>query len=125
VYFDIRPKESLEDLYDFREEFNQLVRYLKDEVSLIIVSGLRRTGKTSLVLTALNSLNLPYVLINGYSFAGDPYISRVDFIRLMESAVNDLLVNRRSLREKLKETLSLDKIAERDVHLVEGGAEES
>ena len=49
---DPRPKVSRRDLYDFDEELEALSKYLKEP--LTVVSGLRRTGKTSLVLTALN-----------------------------------------------------------------------
>lgn len=116
MYFDVRPKQRLEDLYNFREEFNQLVRYLEGDIGIVVVTGLRRTGKTSLVLTALNSLDLPYVLVNGYSFAGDPYISRVDFIRLMEVAINDLLARCQSMRGKLREVLGMVSGVEIELH---------
>jgi AAA+ ATPase superfamily predicted ATPase len=62
LLFDPRPKASRRDLYDFEEELKTLSRYLGEP--LIVVSGLRRTGKTSLVLTALNESDKPYVFID-------------------------------------------------------------
>jgi hypothetical protein len=52
LLFDPRPKARGEDLYDFDAELGKLLRALGEPV--VLVSGLRRTGKTSLVLTALN-----------------------------------------------------------------------
>jgi len=52
MLFDPRPKSSKKDLFDFDRELNELIKYLDEP--LTVVSGLRRTGKTSLILTALN-----------------------------------------------------------------------
>jgi len=60
--FDPRPKMSRSDLYDFEEELSVLTRYLGEP--LVVVSGLRRTGKTSLVLTSLNECGRPYVFVD-------------------------------------------------------------
>jgi AAA+ ATPase superfamily predicted ATPase len=62
LLFDPRPKASRRDLYDFEEELKTLSRYLGEP--LTVVSGLRRTGKTSLVLTALNESDKPYVFVD-------------------------------------------------------------
>jgi len=105
LYFDTRPKDDLDDLYDFRDELNRLVSFLKGGGGIALVTGLRRTGKTSLVLTALNVADIPYVLVDGYALAAEPYIDRVDFLRLLERSINRLLGERKSLREKLQEAL--------------------
>lgn len=62
MLFDPRPKTSRRDLYDFDEELDLLLRSLNDP--MILVSGLRRTGKTSLVLTALKESGRPYVYVD-------------------------------------------------------------
>lgn len=62
MLFDPRPKTSRSDLYDFEEELGRLMRALGEP--MVLVLGLRRTGKTSLVLTALNESNLPYVYVD-------------------------------------------------------------
>jgi AAA+ ATPase superfamily predicted ATPase len=51
LYFDERPKERPEDLYDREEELRQLLTALKERRSLILVLGPRRSGKTSLLQT--------------------------------------------------------------------------
>ena len=105
MYFDTRPKDNLDDLYDFRDELNRLVSFLKGGGGIALVTGLRRTGKTSLVLTALNVADIPYVLVDGYALATEPYIDRVDFLRLLERSINRLLSERKSSRGKLQEVL--------------------
>ena len=62
MLFDPRPKARREDLYDFDAELEKLLRALGEP--MVLVSGLRRTGKTSLVLTALNESGLPYVYVD-------------------------------------------------------------
>ena len=62
MLFDPRPKERREDLYNFDEELNKLIKSFGEP--LIVVSGLRRTGKTSLILTALNISEKPFIYID-------------------------------------------------------------
>jgi len=62
MLFDPRPKTSKNDLYNFNEEFELLLKNI--EKPMVIVSGLRRTGKTSLVLTALSESDKPYIFID-------------------------------------------------------------
>lgn len=62
MLFDPRPKERKEDLYDFERELGELEKFVGEP--LVVVSGLRRTGKTSLILTALNELGEVYVYVD-------------------------------------------------------------
>jgi len=62
LLFDIRPKRRRADLYDFDEEYGRLVRFLREP--LVVVRGLRRTGKTSLILTVLEEEEVPYILLD-------------------------------------------------------------
>ena len=65
MLFDLKPKTSKVDLFDFDDEFNRLSSLIRDRLTrLIVVRGLRRTGKTSLILTTLNELNVPYIFID-------------------------------------------------------------
>ncbi len=65
MLFDLKPKTRRADLFDFEEEFGRMSRLVRDlSTRLIVVRGLRRTGKTSLVLTTLNELGVPYVFID-------------------------------------------------------------
>jgi len=75
LLFDPRPKTCKKDLYNFNDELNSLIKFFSK--SLTIVTGLRRTGKTSLVLTALEESAMPYIYIDlreGVSSYRDLYI---------------------------------------------------
>ncbi len=49
MLFDPKPKTRKVDLFNFEKEFNRLSYLINDPLTrLIVVKGLRRTGKTSL-----------------------------------------------------------------------------
>ncbi|WP_054837408.1 ATPase [Metallosphaera hakonensis] len=62
MLFDTEPKTSLSDLFDREEEVEKLKRGLNER--LILVLGIRRIGKSSLILSTLNSLGIDYVFID-------------------------------------------------------------
>ena len=63
VLFDLAPKKSRKDLYNYEYELEQLHRfYLSSRV--VAVVGCRRIGKTSLMLTFLNEWNVPHIFID-------------------------------------------------------------
>ncbi len=61
MLFNLEPKDRREDLYDFDRELRVLERALLMS-KLVVVKGIKRTGKTSLMKTALNVTGLPYIL---------------------------------------------------------------
>jgi uncharacterized protein len=65
MYFDISPKTKRDDLFGFDYQLELLKKYLLDEsVRLIVIKGLRRTGKTSLLNVALNEVNIKSIKID-------------------------------------------------------------
>ncbi|QOJ79242.1 ATP-binding protein [Infirmifilum lucidum] len=62
-YFDPEPKRRVEDFFDMEEEIDELKRGLGAS-KLVVVSGLRRYGKTSLILTTLNDMGASYVFLD-------------------------------------------------------------
>ncbi len=62
--FDLNPTESVDDLYDRKKELGQLEGALKRRERLIVVYGLRRVGKTSLIRAMLNEKEFPYIFID-------------------------------------------------------------
>jgi len=55
MYFEITPKTRKEDLFGREYLIDSLVSYFNDNtVRLIVIKGLRRAGKTSLLNVALN-----------------------------------------------------------------------
>ena len=65
MYFDPEPKSKREDLWGMDLQLQELTQALKDpEIRLIVIKGLRRTGKTSLLKVALNLVKMPHMLID-------------------------------------------------------------
>ncbi len=58
MLFDLAPKTSRKDLYDFSEELESLYRSY-GSARLVTVVGPRRAGNTSLILTFLSEYNIP------------------------------------------------------------------
>ncbi|MDK2877237.1 MAG: uncharacterized protein PWQ22_1647 [Archaeoglobaceae archaeon] len=63
MFFDPEPKKRKEDFFNMEEELKRFEDALKSS-KLILVTGLRRYGKTSLILTALNESNLDYIFLD-------------------------------------------------------------
>ncbi len=87
MYFDPSPKESRKDFFDREKEVKQL-KSLNSRI--ILVLGLRRTGKSSLVKIALNELNLPYIYIDLRKFEEIPNLTYRDLVGETEKEVNHL-----------------------------------
>jgi AAA+ ATPase superfamily predicted ATPase len=105
MYFDRAPKNNLSDLYDYKNEYDDLLNSLKKDARLVIIKGLRRMGKTSLLLTTLSGLKRPCMIIDGRSFIHLASISTADFIRSFEKDLNQFLAEHKSLRKRLLSAL--------------------
>jgi len=68
MYFTLSPKEREEDFYNYREQLSQLYRYLNEKEKLIVIKGIRRVGKTSLMKVAYNKLSSPKVFLDGREY---------------------------------------------------------
>lgn len=62
MLFDPKPKRRREDLYNFDEGLAMLRKFFGEPLTVVI--ELRRTGKTSLILTALEEATTPYLFID-------------------------------------------------------------
>ncbi len=87
MYFDPRPKTNKEDLFNREKELKQFQDVLS-YASIIVVTGLRRTGKTSFVDVALSETNRPNVLLDMRDLPIVP--SRTEIVRKIEVAFNKL-----------------------------------
>ena len=92
MYFDPLPKRNRSDLYDREEELEKFSNALS-YASLIVIVGLRRTGKTSFMNVALSESNHPYIVLDMRGLSFNP--SRAEIVRKVGSAFN--LINRRWL----------------------------
>jgi AAA+ ATPase superfamily predicted ATPase len=83
MYFDPRPKTKKEDLHNREKELEQFFKALS-YAPMIVVTGLRRTGKTSFVNVALAECDCPYAILD---LRGLPYNpSHADIVRRLETA---------------------------------------
>ncbi|MEJ5229641.1 MAG: ATP-binding protein [Pseudothermotoga sp.] len=64
MLFSLTPKAKKEDLFDRGREFEELDKLLR-LYPIVVVSGLRRVGKSSLVRVFLNETNRPHVFVDG------------------------------------------------------------
>ncbi len=86
VYFDPEPKRKREDFFNMEREVEEFRRGLKVS-KLIVVSGLRRYGKTSLILTTLNELGVDYVFVD-CRLLPSGMVSLSDILILLEKELN-------------------------------------
>ncbi len=96
MYFDLAPKTKKEDLYGMDFALDSLVSYLKDsEVRMIIIKGLRRTGKTSLLNVALRESAHPHLKID---VRESPYYDKHEFekylVERIKEAVGESLIKK-------------------------------
>jgi len=92
MLFDPKPKKRISDVFDRKEEIEMLKKFLNSAESLILVYGLRRMGKTSLILSTLNDLKLDYLFLDVREIAKQK--SRIyykDFLSLLEGEINKKL----------------------------------
>jgi len=87
MYFDPRPKTRKEDLFDRERELEQFLRALP-YASLIVVTGLRRSGKTSFLNVALAEAGFPYAILDLRGLPFNP--SYADIVRRLEDAFNKI-----------------------------------
>lgn len=95
---DSRPKRNRDELYGRTRQLALMLRYIDDKEPLVIVSGLRRVGKTSLVKTALSTIENG-IFIDAYRLGGS--ISRQEIEKLFKTGIQDFLNNRQSKKEQL------------------------
>ncbi|BBD73455.1 ATPase [Sulfodiicoccus acidiphilus] len=78
----------MKDVFDREKE----VELLKGSLSspLVVISGLRRTGKTSLVRSILNDAKATHLFLDMRRFENREYIVYKDFLGVLEREVNSL-----------------------------------
>ena len=64
MLFSLTPKNKKEELFDREEELEQLKSAIRI-YPMVIITGLRRVGKSSLIRVFLNENKFPYVLLDG------------------------------------------------------------
>lgn len=102
MYFDVKPKTERKNLFGGEYALSSLNEYLSDDSTrLIIIKGLRRTGKTSLLNVALNELKSPFVKID---VRESPYFERKEFFPFLIEQIKQRI--EQSLWEKIISKIS-------------------
>ena len=99
MLFSPEPKRRREDLFDFEEELQRFVNAVRDPlVRMVVVTGLRRTGKTSLLLVGLAEAELPYLYLDARALRS---ATTEEVYRLFEAGLSALLRRSSGLRQQL------------------------
>ncbi len=107
VYFSIKPKTRREDLYDYDRELANLKKAIMDKKPLVLLLGLRRTGKTSLLKVALNELKIPSLVVDCRVFEEQNYIGSWLFIEHLLKELRELCRRDRVLKRFLDSVSSV------------------
>ncbi|MEM2948361.1 MAG: ATP-binding protein [Candidatus Anstonellales archaeon] len=86
MYFTPGPKEKIEDFYNYREQLKSLEDGIKKREKLIVIKGVRRVGKTSLMEVVYNRIKMPKVFIDARAIN-----SRTELKYTLVKAANELL----------------------------------
>ncbi len=104
MYFSLGVKSRREDFYNMEVELDTLMSELRSPISrMVVVKGIRRTGKSSLVRVALSELDLPYILID-LRLSGS--ISPEDIYSYLSDELGRLLERKKGVKKflsKIKE----------------------
>ena len=101
MLFDLRPKTKREELYGREEELDELLASLRSETPLVILLGIKRIGKTSLLKTALNELDVPSMYLDVRRLEEEGY-SKVVLYRILSEEMNRLSSRGEKLTEALR-----------------------
>ncbi len=101
MLFDERPKDNLEDLFGREEEMEQFKNVIELKRPLVVISGLRRMGKTSLLKTMINQ-NVKYsIFIDLRNLASKKTANRADVIHLIQSSLQQFLDDNKTIADQI------------------------
>jgi len=65
MLFDLKPKEKIKDFFNYKEELGAFVGCLTNKSTrMVVIRGLRRTGKSSLLKVGLNKCGVKFVMVD-------------------------------------------------------------
>ncbi|MEM2511479.1 MAG: hypothetical protein QXY40_11645, partial [Candidatus Methanomethylicia archaeon] len=69
MYFKLGVKELKSDFFNFEVELNSFLRELRsNETRMIVIRGVRRTGKSSLLRVGLLESGFPHIILDARKF---------------------------------------------------------
>lgn len=105
MLFEDRPKDNLNDLFDREEEMEKFDNAIKMKRALIVISGFRRVGKTSLLKTMISQNKKYSIFIDLRNLAAKKTATREDVIDLIQSSLQEFLDNNKSVAEEIVDAL--------------------
>ena len=102
---DTRPKSNREDFYGRTEQLASLFRYVGGREPLVVVSGLRRVGKTSLVKTALTSIENG-IFVDAFKLGAMETVTKSDVWDLFKNPIQAFLDRHRSKKDQMSKFLN-------------------
>jgi len=64
MLFEVYPKERREDLYDRERELDEVFGALRLGERLVVIHGVRRVGKSSVLRVALKEAGVPHAIVD-------------------------------------------------------------
>jgi hypothetical protein len=101
MLFDPRPKTQKKDLFGRDEELNTFLRALRSRTPLILLLGIWRVGKTSLLKVGLSESGEPYIFLDMRKLDEEGYAKSVLY-RMIEAEINRILPRWRKLINYIK-----------------------
>ncbi|AEE94327.1 archaeal ATPase [Acidianus hospitalis W1] len=98
MLFDERPKDRKEDLFDREREVEEIINNIKRP--LLLISGVRRIGKTSVLLVSLNEAKENYILIDCRKLKEN--YGRKELYSLFSEALSSKISYLKDVLEKVK-----------------------
>lgn len=101
MYLEPRPKEDIDSLYDRENEQAKLREYVENKSPLILITGFRRVGKTSLLKTVLKTYSDYNIIIDLRNLGSQSYIKKKDVANLFQSSIQSFLDEHQSAKERI------------------------
>ncbi len=91
MLFSSRPKDDIKNLFGRNEEIKKLKTAIDEKDPLVIITGFRRVGKTSLLKAVLNEYSKYTIYLDLRDLGSRQYITKNDIANLMESSIREFL----------------------------------
>ncbi len=105
MLFRLGVKTRLDEFYDFEEELGRLIAEINaPDTRMIVLKGLRRTGKSSLLRVALNEAGVPHIVLDVRMLGP---LTPEKLYDIAAEALSDLVARSRRLRLLLENVRGL------------------
>ena len=101
MLFDPRPKASRGELYDREQELRALDEFARRGSPMLVMLGIRRIGKTSILKAFLNESSSPHIYIDARLFEEEGFRKDLLF-KMLSEGLNKLRSRWASIPEYLK-----------------------